>query len=554
MGIQEVRKKKRDPRATTDQRQVGGNDPFLKLLSGMEELETNKVSSDAEDCRRSLKKFCEKYLSHWFFAPGCNFHDDIINELESLTFNESKRKCFTGVASPRGHAKSTIVSKAYPLWLICYKHESNIVLIADTVTQSEEYLEDIKGELESNEHIEQDFGTLAGRRKWSTNRIITSNGVSVTCRGTGSKIRGINKDGKRPGVFILDDCENDEHVENPKIRKKLKSWLTKAVIPASNESGKFFMIGTILHEDSLLNNVLVSTAFNYWKRFRYQAIQQFSDSPLWDEWQSIMENDENPDCEKDAYAFYKANKAEMLSGVLSLWPEKSEDYYYDMLVQKISDPDAFSSEYQNEPISPENQTFPTELIDASTFDELPSPIKETYIGVDPSLGKNKKSDKSSIAVVHRCEDNKLYIFEISAKRRKTEELVDDVFCIGIKYRDKLRMIYIESNGLQYLFLEQFMKANAEKGLYLPFEGIVENSNKEIKISSLAPKMKQGYLKIHKSLRGLRSEMLSFPRGKSDDELDSVCLATENIFTKTNSFSYTSLSSGTKKGFRFTFGR
>ena len=36
MGIQEVRKKKRDPRATTDQRQVGGNDPFLKLLSGME--------------------------------------------------------------------------------------------------------------------------------------------------------------------------------------------------------------------------------------------------------------------------------------------------------------------------------------------------------------------------------------------------------------------------------------------------------------------------------------------------------------------------------------
>jgi len=546
--------KKRDPRATSDAPAVGGVDPFRNFLGevfGSNVDTSSEPSGDAEECRYSLKKFMLKYLSHWAYSEFCSFHDDIFAELESLTFSDSKRKKFTAVASPRGHAKSTLVSKAYPLWLIYYKHESNIVLIADSVGQAEEYLDDTKGEIESNELLERDFGSLIGRRKWATGRIVTANGISVTAKGTGSKIRGINREGKRPGIFIMDDLENDEWVENPKIRKKLRSWLTKAVIPASSEQGKFFCIGTILHEDSLLNNLLTNTAFNYWKRFRYQAIQEFSDSPLWDEWQSLLENDEDKDCEKHAYEFYQLNRQEMLEGTESLWPDKSPDYFYDMMVQKVSDPDAFSSEYQNEPISPETQVFSTEMLDLATFDgEPPSPVKEIYIGVDPSLGKNQKGDPSAICAVARCEDNRLYVLEISAKRRKTEILVEDVFSMAIKYREKLKMINIEANGLQYLFVEQFEKANSEKGLYLPSEGINNQTNKEIKIESLSTKFKQGYLKIHKSLRRLRSELLSFPKGRTDDEMDSLCLAIGNIFTQAGGLSFGSIekSKSAAKGF------
>lgn len=546
----------KDKRATTGQHQVGGNSVFGSFLDQVYGKDFDRsikpeAGGDIELYRYDLKGFCQRYLSHWFYAPFSEtFHNDIFTLLSELTFSESRRKVFTAVASPRGHAKSTIVSKAYPLWLTCYKHEPNIVLIADTVGQAEDYLEDIKGELEANEDLINDFGDLVGKRKWSTGRIITANGVSITARGTGTKIRGINKDGKRPGIFIMDDLENDEFVENPRIRQKLRSWLNKVVIPASCENGKFFCIGTILHEDSLLNNLLSATAYNYWKRFRYQAVKEFSDSPLWDEWQSIMENDEDKDCEKHAYEFYTEHREEMLVGVDALWMDKSPDYYYDMIVQKISDPDAFSSEYQNEPISPETQSFPTIMLDTATFDGEPlSPIKEIYMGVDPSLGKNSRADPSSICVVARCEDNKLYALEIDARKRKTEQLVEDVFSLAIKYRDKLKMINIEANGLQYLFVEQFEKASMEKGLYLPYNGINNQTNKEMKIAALAPKFKQGYLYIHKNLRGLRNELLSFPKGSHDDQMDSLCLAIQDIFTQINNFSFGSIEKPKRSGWR-----
>lgn len=61
---------------------------------------------------------------------------------------------------------------------------------------------------------------------------------------------------KRPDVIIMDDLENDELKEPQPIRKKLRSWLNKAVIPAAHTDCKFFLIGTVLHEDSLLNNLL----------------------------------------------------------------------------------------------------------------------------------------------------------------------------------------------------------------------------------------------------------------------------------------------------------
>ena len=507
---------------------------LINILDEIFQETTDKIRSPAgipikEQCRTSLRLFCETYLSHWFYAPFCQFHLDIIRMLEELTFAQTKRKMYTAVASPRKHAKTTIVSKAYSLWLICYKHETNVVLVADTIGQSCEYLDDIKNEISSNEKIIESFGSLVGKT-WRNNQITTANEVTITCKGTASKIRGMAKRGRRPGIFIMDELENDEFVENITIRKKLRSWLNKAVIPSSCETGKFFIIGTVMHEDSLLNNLLHSKEFSYWKRYFYQAVQEFSQSPLWDEWTKIMEDDTIKDSEEVAYKFYCEHRTEMLNGVSALWMENYDDYYYDMMVMKWSDPDAFSSEMMNVAISPEHQIFTAELLDNATFDDLPCEISEIKIGVDPSLGKNNKSDLSSICAVARGVNGKLYVIDIDAKRRKPDQLIEDTFCMATRYKDKLSKINIEANGLQYLFLEQFVKASEATGIYFPYEGIKTDSNKDIKIQALSPKMKTGSLKIHRKLRSLRNELLMFPKGKTDDIMDSLCLAIDGEFT------------------------
>lgn len=525
---------------------LGGTSPFATLLANdpNKEYTLTKETNEVEECRTSLLKFCQRYLKHWFYSPFCNFHYDIINLLEDLTFNQSRRKVFTAVASPRGHAKSTLVSKAYPLWLACYRHAENILMIADTVSQCEDYLDDIKGEFEANDLLIEDFGNLVSKRRWKTGEIITANGVHITCKGTGSKIRGVSKNGKRPDVIIMDDLENDELVESQPIRKKLRSWLNKAVIPAAHTDCKFFLIGTVLHEDSLLNNLLHSPEYSYWKRFFYQAVQEFSHSPYWEEWEQILQSDEDGVDEK-AYQFYKEHRTEMLKDVKALWMDKNEDYYYDMMVLRASDPDAFSSEYQNIAISPETQVFNQDLIDEATYDELPCEIKEIYIGVDPSLGKRADSDLSSICVVGRGVDNVLYILEIDARRRKAEDLMEDMYCMAIKYRDYKPMINLESNVFQYFFYEQSVKMFADRGFYITINPLKTSTDKELRLKSLVPKFKQGYLKIHRKMKNLKVEMLTFPRGRTDDILDSLFFAVDGVFvTSTGSFGSISI---TRKG-------
>lgn len=535
---------------------TGGTNPFKSLLENdpNNEYTLIKECDEVEECRTSLLKFCQRYLSHWFYSPFCQFHYDIIGMLEDLTFNKSKRKVFTAVASPRGHAKSTIVSKAYPLWLACYRHAENILMLADTVTQCEDYLDDIKGEFEVNELLIEDFGNLVSKRRWKAGEIITANGVHITCKGTGSKIRGVSKNGKRPDVIIMDDLENDDFVESATIRKRLRSWLNKAVIPSAHTDCKFFLIGTVLHEDSLLNNLLHSSEFAYWKRFFYQAVEEFSPSELWDEWEQILMGDDE-DLDEKAYDFYREHRDEMLKGVKALWMDKSEDYYYDMMVLRASDPDAFSSEYQNIAISPETQVFNQELIDEATYDTLPCEIKEIYIGVDPSLGKRADSDLSSICVVGRGTDNILYILEIDARRRKAEHLMEDMFTMAFKYRDYKPMINLESNVFQYFFYEQSVKMFADRGFYININPVKTYTDKELRLKSLVPKFKQGYLKLHRRMKHLKSEMLTFPRGKTDDILDSLFFAVDGVYvTSTGAFGSISISHKGKRQPRIYTGR
>ena len=50
--------------------------------------------------------------------------------------------------------------------------------------------------------------------------------------------------------------ENDEAVMNKERRQKLREWFFKAVIPSISKNGIIRFVGTILHTDSLLNQLM----------------------------------------------------------------------------------------------------------------------------------------------------------------------------------------------------------------------------------------------------------------------------------------------------------
>lgn len=150
-----------------------------------------------------------------------------------------------------------------------------------------------------------DFGSLKGDKAWRTGVILTKTDIKAEAIGSGKKVRGRRHRNWRPDLIVLDDIENDENVNTPEQRRKLKNWFDKAVSKAGDTYTDIMYIGTILHYDSLLNNVLQNPRY---KTKKYRAvISEAVNTKLWDEWESIYTNLFNENHEEDARTFYEAH-------------------------------------------------------------------------------------------------------------------------------------------------------------------------------------------------------------------------------------------------------
>jgi hypothetical protein len=103
------------------------------------------------------------------------FHQWLVGQLQDLHTHRSSR---LALVAPRGSAKSTWVSLAYPLWAALNRHEPYILLISDSQGQARLLLEAIKRELEDNPALAQAYPAACGQGSpWGQDRIRLANGV-----------------------------------------------------------------------------------------------------------------------------------------------------------------------------------------------------------------------------------------------------------------------------------------------------------------------------------------------------------------------------------------
>ena len=138
--------------------------------------------------KESPQAFAEMFLFHMLLVLTPGFHKEIYKLLL-----EQRRLV---LASPRGFAKSTLVSVIYPIWLAVWGGAKDICIISASETLAVDWLRKIKRELADNSLIREYFGPQESD-KWSENHIILRNGVNIRARGAGGQIRGF-----RPDVII----------------------------------------------------------------------------------------------------------------------------------------------------------------------------------------------------------------------------------------------------------------------------------------------------------------------------------------------------------------
>jgi len=403
------------------------------------------------------------------------------------------------IAAPRGHAKSTLVSLVFVLWCVVYKLENYILIISDSEDQSKMNLDAVKAELESNDLLRAVYGDLVGK-VWGAEAIETSNAVRVQVRGSGQRIRGLKYRHSRPGLVVCDDLENDTHVETSEQRDKLKRWFSAALKPALRKGGKLVVIGTILHEDSLLAELLNSRG---WCSKVYTC--ETDGCPLW----------------PDHYSF------EDLMEIKAQYQEKGQL-------------DIFFREYYNQIIDIENAVFQRAYFNYLTVDELferrENEDFKTFLTVDPAYTQSASSDFTAFVVTMTDVDKNLIVVDCVKRRMSMKELIDTWFDlvetyqpdgVGIQKIDwakSLRMPMLDEMRRRQIFfrVKELQVYSKNAGMF----------NKNARIERLGPRYASGQI-LHitdgRGIKDLEQELESFPRAKHDDLADALSMQIDLIY-------------------------
>lgn len=474
-------------------------------------------------------------------AEAATFHREI-NEIMSEV-SHAHKNAKTAVAAPRSHAKSTYLSKGFPVHEIVYRLRQYIIIISETPAVSGPNLEWIANQLKYNDKLREDFGPLLSTNKqenvrdnqdefvaWESQDGIKREIAKVQAVSTGQALRGRNWNGKRPDLIICDDLEDAKtNAATPEQRAKLREWFNSVVIPLGDPKGEktaIVYMGTTVHFDALLMQILYKRSDFTSKVYR-AIIEQPLRLDLWDECKEIYQNFENANRSDDAKAFYLARKDEMDEGSRVLW-EESQTLWKLMTWKWNNGSKAFNTEYQNNPIDEESMVFnPAEF---TYWDDLEPNRKFDHArhiiatGVDLAMGKQRGDYSAIVNVAVDRESGIKYVIEAYGERIKPDGFIAKNVSNVIKYEPDV--IGAEAVAAQEFFVDT-LKDKLEDANYpahARIKKIYHRGRKELRIESLLPDIESGKIRFSRKHGLLLEQFERYGQGEHDDLPDALEMA------------------------------
>ena len=396
------------------------------------------------------------------------------------------------VVAPRRHAKSTALTNTFILAAALFRWESHIMLVGSSEKLAMDALGEIAMELRDNEDLREEFGIVKFIVDSKAEVILLcDDGYSfrILARAVEQRVRGIRWNGRRPGLIVGDDIEEDEQVENSERRRKLSRWINRALIPMGRRGARVRIHGTIIHQDSFLARAVHGKA-SPWKSLFYKAHQGFDD----------------------------------FSNIL--WPEMFDERELRGIRQHfISENDApgYSQEYLNDPHDNE---------DAYLYKEWFLPLGDDDpmllgVGVDWAVSKADAANSTSFTVGGKTLFNHFNIIDQRKGRWDSEEIIDELFLLHERWHPEFWFV---EDGVIWLTLWPLIRTEMlRKDLFLNFIARRPVKDKATRGRPLQKRMKAGAVHFDKDASWYapyEEELLSFTGvtdAKADDQFDSTAI-------------------------------
>lgn len=435
-----------------------------------------------------VENFAGVYLSQGYdgAAPTPPFH----REGWELYCSDLK---FVALAAPRGHAKSTAFTHDFGLAAVCFRFESHVLIVGSTEEMAMGQLGDMARELRENEELREDFG-IQKLETDSKGEIVAlcddGHRFRIIARGVEQRVRGMKWNGRRPGLILLDDVEEDEQVLNADRRKKLSRWINRALIPAGRRGCKLRWHGTLLHQDAMLARIMKGKV---WEPRLYKAHSSFDD----------------------------------FSNIL--WPERFTEVELRQVRQTfIDDMDAsgYSQEYLNDPREDSTNYIRSDWFDAMTDRDHDAP-GIFGAAIDFAISKKAKANRTSITTGKMDTQNLLHYVGQTVGRWDSEEIIDEIFSAQKRWRPDF--FFVESGQIWLALWPMIRTQMQKKGIWINFIPRTPITDKASRGRSFQRRMKGGGCRWDMEAEWfapMKEEILGFSEEAEaalDDQFDSAAL-------------------------------
>jgi predicted phage terminase large subunit-like protein len=403
-------------------------------------------------------------------------HKIIAGQLERVEAGEIDRLML--LVPPR-HGKSELASIRLPAWYLGRQPHKQFLSVSATDALASDFGRSVRNTINSAEYRAIFDTTLAedsqAKGKWHT-----SEGGIYYALGIGGSVLGRGGD-----VVLIDDPFGSmQEAQSELERKNVWDWYTGTAYNRLMPGGAIVVINHRMHEDDLCGRLLA---------------QQAAGGDRWEVVELAAVND--------------AGEA--------LWPDA---YPIDALerIRRNSQARFWSALYQQRPAPEEGDYFKSEWL--KPYDKRPA--RETlrvYGGSDYAVTADG-GDFTVHAVVGIDPEGRMFLLDLWRKQAASTDWVESFCDLVIEHKP---MGWAEEQGQIRAGIGPYLdRRQRERKAYVAREAFPTRGDKAVRAQSIRGRMALEGLYVPVNAPwypALRSELLSFPAGKHDDQVDALGL-------------------------------
>lgn len=478
-----------------------------------------------------VKKINPRYKAGWV-------HEDICRRLEQFSRDvEEGRSPRLMLLLPPRHGKSELASRMFPAWHLgrCPDHEFiassyNVSLAMSFSRKVKEVIADPVYEGIFQTRLHPDFQAA---EEWA----IAGHRGGYVAAGVGGGITG-----RGAHVLTIDDpIKNAEEAQSADLREKLWEWYTSTAYTRLAPGGGVLVIQTWWHDDDLAGRLQQAMKddplADRFEVVKYPAIAESDEwlDPASGDIVRVEHDTAGPkDGAEDSACQIRATARAIDRGMnprhlrylrakgQALHPERYSLRQLEQIKRTLP-VQWWSALYQQNPVPDEGVYFTKDM-----FRRGPAPRKEDcYVSVafDFAISEKKQNDYTVGTVSLLDSDDMLHFVDrVRFKSADADYIVKAIVYLCKKWHNPSIQLGLEDGQIYRALSGPLKREMARQRVYPSLKLLKPITDKQARARTLQGRMQQGMVSFDSGAEWyeqLRTELLRFPSGAHDDQVDSA---------------------------------